>query len=91
MPGEKVVAKAGLIYINGNVLTEPYGTVVGSPPYEELKELTLRQNEYYLVGDNRPGSSDSRFWGPVVTQDIIGRASFVIWPLNRVRYIDRVE
>lgn len=91
LPGETVTAKGGIVSVNGNEIKEPYLPIYGDPPYQELTTLTLKSDEYYLVGDNRPGSSDSRLWGAVARPDIQGRAAFIIWPLNSVRYIDRLS
>lgn len=89
LPGEKVKAVNGSIYINDQLLNEEYQTKVGEIPYPEIDEVTLLDNQYFLAGDNRPGSSDSRLWGPVLRDDILGRVSFVIFPPKYVQYVDR--
>jgi signal peptidase I len=91
LPGETVVAKDGQITVNGQVSTEPYQPILGTPPYAEQGQITLKSDEYFLAGDNRPGSSDSRFWGPVVRADIIGRVSYIIFPFNSAQYINRIS
>jgi signal peptidase I len=91
LPGEVIELRSGDFYINGQLLEEKYQINEGQPPYTELKQVLLRQGEYFLVGDNRPGSSDSRLWGPVQRQDIQGRAAFVLFPVQNIRYIDRVD
>jgi len=90
LPGETISAQNGKITVNDAELTELYDPIFGAPPYQELERLTLKSDEYYLVGDNRPGSSDSRLWGAVARADIHGRASFVIWPPSSLRYVDRL-
>lgn len=48
------------------------------------KEITLKENEYYVLGDNRGASSDSRIWGPVTKNFIVGRAIIQLWPFNKI-------
>lgn len=91
LPGETISAQGGRLSVNGAELVEPYELRMGEPPYQELSQVRLKEDEYYLAGDNRPGSSDSRLWGPVARADIQGRASFVIWPISEIRYIDRIS
>lgn len=91
LPGETISAKNGELMVNGTVLDEPYLPRFGEPPYQEMSSVALKSDEYYLAGDNRPGSSDSRLWGAVARADIQGRASFILWPLSSIRYIDRLD
>jgi len=91
LPGETVRTENGSIFINGVLLEEPYRVMTGVTPYTEIELITLGKGEYFLVGDNRPASSDSRLWGPVLRQDILGRAGFVIFPLSSLQYVDRVN
>ncbi|QQG49727.1 MAG: signal peptidase I [Candidatus Berkelbacteria bacterium] len=90
LPGETISAHEGKLTVNGAELSEPYKPRLGEPPYQELSAVALENDEYFLAGDNRPGSSDSRLWGAVARADIQGRASFVIWPLGAMRYVDRL-
>lgn len=87
LPGEKILIREGVVYINGHKLDEPYlpeqwvalnswgsvpnGTVV--PP-----------NQYFVMGDNRNRSQDSRIFGFITRDRIDGRAWFRIWPLNNL-------
>jgi len=87
LPGERIVAAGGQILINSEPLVENQTIILGAPSYVEAAEVTLKEGEYFLVGDNRPQSSDSRLWGPVQRQDILGRVSFVIFPLPEARYV----
>lgn len=89
LPGEKVEVKNTHLFINGLPLVEPYQPQFGEAPYSEIATLTLKDDEYFLAGDNRPGSSDSRLWGSVTRSDILGRVSFVIWPPASVQYVNR--
>ena len=89
LPGENVEVKDSYIYINGELLIEGYGPTYGTPPYSEIQKVTLKENEYFLCGDNRPNSSDSRLWGPVYKEDIFGKVAFVLYPFKDVRYVGR--
>lgn len=89
LPGDTISIDKGHLSVNGRPLIEPYNPIYGAPPYQETG-VTLPDNEYFLVGDNRPGSSDSRLWGPVQRSDIQGRVSFIILPLQLAQYIDHV-
>jgi signal peptidase I len=76
LPGETVTISAGQVYINGEVLEEPY--IAAPPAYEN--SWTLGPDQYFVLGDNRNSSSDSHSWGPLDRQYLIGRAVFVYWP-----------
>lgn len=87
LPGEKISFKDDHYYINGELLNEKYDLITGETPYQPIAEITLREGEYFLSGDNRPGSSDSRLWGPVQKSDIQGKVSFIIFPVQELQYI----
>ena len=91
LPGEFIEYRDNKFFINFLELEEKYQIIEESSPYQGNKSVQLGQGEYFLAGDNRPGSSDSRFWGPVQRQDIQGRASFVLLPVANWRYIDRIN
>lgn len=84
LPNEQVVINNGQVTIinaenpNGLKLNEPY--VVYKK--EDSHSVKLGENEYFVMGDNRAGSSDSRYWGPVPEENIVGRPIFRVWPLN---------
>ena len=76
----------GHIEINGHVLNEPYlppGTQLGPP----IPKQVIPANDYFVMGDNRTDSSDSRFFGPVPRKYIVGRAFILIWPLSDFRLL----
>jgi signal peptidase I len=82
LPGETIDVKNGTVMVDGKRLNEPYilpgSTFVAGFEQEEWK---LKTREYFVLGDNRSHSSDSREWGVVPRVNIIGRAFFVVYPL----------
>ena len=86
LPGETVrIDDEGVIYINDEVLDESYGREIIQNPGNARDGVTLGPNEYYVLGDNRNDSEDSRFSvGVVYRREIIGRAVFRIWPFAKM-------
>ena len=84
LPGETVQIADGTIYINGEVLEEAYGREVMQDPGIAAEPITLGEDEYFVLGDNRNQSSDSRdpSVGLIHRDEIIGRAWLRIWPLD---------
>ena len=86
LPGETVqIDESGNIYINGELLEENYGAETIQNPGRAAKPITLGDDEYFVMGDNRNNSKDSRSEevGNVKRSQIIGRAWLRIWPLNK--------
>ena len=87
LPGDTIVLKNSSYYINGTKLEEPYiGPTIVTSAGAFLKEgepITVSDGMYFLSGDNRPHSSDSREFGPIPLSDFIGQALFRYWPVNK--------
>lgn len=82
IPGDKIQIINSLVYVNDEKLEEPY---IEYRSYENLSLITVPENSYFVLGDNRPNSSDSRYWGFVPRKNIIGKTWVLFWPLNRIR------
>ena len=90
LPGETVqIGEDGTILINGMELEESYGREVIQEPGAAAEPLTLREGEYFVLGDNRNASSDSRdpSGGMIQREDIVGRAWLRIYPFDKVGFI----
>lgn len=90
LPGETVrIDDEGNIYINGEILEEHYGKEVIQNPGRAREEITLADDEYFVMGDNRNNSSDSRdpSVAEVKREDIVGRAWLRIWPFKEFGFI----
>ena len=85
LPGDVMSSKGNTVYVNGHPLKEPWTYFHTLSP--QITKMKVPPNNYYVMGDNRANSCDSRFWGTVPRSDIIGKAFFRIWPLSRIGFI----
>jgi signal peptidase I len=94
LPGEQLVIKDDTVFVDGQRLVEPYlapGTTIANGPAEpwrctEEAPCAVPEDSVWVMGDNRPDSRDSRFFGPISEDAIVGRAFVRIWPLDRVGF-----
>ena len=86
LPGEKLLIRDGIVYINGRKLDEPYlpeaWTTLNNWPTNGTDGTVMSSNQYFVMGDNRNRSQDSRIFGPITRDRIDGKAWFRIWPLD---------
>lgn len=82
VPGDEIDIRDGKVYVNGNELVEDYIKGV-TYPREIQFPLKVGEGEYFVLGDNREVSKDSRSFGVIKKSQIEGRAVFRIWPLNK--------
>lgn len=85
IPGDEIVMREGHLFVNGEEVREPY--IMEAARYEG--SWVVKEDELFVLGDNRNNSSDSHSWGPVPTNFIIGKAVFVYWPPTEWGVISR--
>lgn len=91
VPGDTVELREGFVYLNNAKINESYlKPAVRTYPGSFLKDnvpVTVPDGQYLVMGDNRPFSSDSREWGFLSKDKVIGKSLFVYWPFNEMRVI----
>jgi signal peptidase I len=81
LPGERVSIERGVVAIDGKPLAEGY---VRFRDRGSIPARTVPAGAYFVLGDNRANSDDSRDWGPVPVSEIVGKAWLAVWPLDKV-------
>lgn len=92
LPGDTVMVKDGDVYVNGQLYNEnsylnQSVKTFGGTFLRDNDTITVPSGNYFVMGDNRPYSSDSREWGFVPVGNIIGKSFFVYWPLNEMQVV----
>ncbi|MFO0283620.1 MAG: signal peptidase I [Acidobacteriota bacterium] len=87
IPGDEVEVREGAVLVNGSLMNEPYVP-------EEFRDrissprIRVKPGEYYVMGDHRSASNDSRSWGTVPKAFVYGKAVFKYWPLDKLGRLD---
>jgi signal peptidase I len=79
LPGDRVRIERGTLFVNDRPVAEPY---VSFPDHRDVAEVTVPPHGLYVLGDNRAESEDSRVWGPIDENAVIGKAIVGLWPLE---------
>jgi signal peptidase I len=95
LSGEKISIKDCKVFINGELLSESYLNEfdLAQTVLEDrcrvpvMEEMTIPQNQLFVMGDNRPQSFDSRMFGPIEQALVVGRAFVIIWPLDATKFL----
>lgn len=82
VPGDTVKIEDGVTYVNGNALKEDYV----AHPNMQTANVTLKADQYFVMGDNRAGSYDSRSWGPITKDEIQGRVLLRLYPFSDIGF-----
>jgi signal peptidase I len=88
LPGDRVSVYGGIVYVNGEPINEPY---IMEQPREDKAEQIVPEGYVFVMGDNRNASSDSRTWGPLSIDKIIGQAIFRYWPFTDIGVVDHPD
>jgi signal peptidase I len=84
LPGESIQFKDGRVLVNGQAIDEPYINGLQTTCNSYCSPVTLGPDEYWMMGDNRPNSRDSRSFGPVHASQLIGQVVVRYWPLDQL-------
>jgi signal peptidase I len=88
LPGDRISIRNGHVIRNGKREADSYIVKCdGGEACSFPQTITVPRGDYYMMGDNRPDSEDSRFWGPVPRKWIIGKAFLTYWPPDRIGFL----
>jgi len=85
LPGDTIEGRQGNVYVNGQLLVEPYLPAgATTAPFAKVK---VQEGQLFMMGDNRPDSYDSRFFGPIPRSSVVGRVVVRIWPPSAAAWL----
>jgi signal peptidase I len=85
LPGDVIEERRGVVYVNGEELDEPYVRPENRDDMD-FGPRRIPEDQYFMMGDNRAQSCDSRVWGPVARENLIGEVFAVYWPPQRIGF-----
>ncbi len=85
--GRTVAVRDGAVYVDGAALSEPYVSAQVPDTYTSERPAQVPNGYVWLMGDNRPNSHDSRYFGPQPVRHLLGKAFFIYWPPARMRVL----
>lgn len=90
LPGETVELRDGQVYINGRLWLEPYVSETCEPVICPNSIWQIGDDEYFVMGDNRNHSQDSRSYGTIPQTAIVGKAILRYWPFSELQWLDQI-
>lgn len=84
VPGDTLAVRGGQLFVNGEAVREDY---IDYAPQYTMEDVTLTDDQYFVLGDNRAVSNDSHIVGPLTRGQIVGEVQAVVWPLSAFRAI----
>lgn len=95
LPGEKIMIEKGRVFVNDEIISEPYinppTNLFPGSKLSEGEEIVIPVDNYFVLGDNRSHSSDSRDFGPINRDSIIGKAFIRYWPISALGVIKEIN
>ncbi len=85
LPGESVYYKDGNLYINNEIIEDSFSSITNDFDLKEHNIFTIPEDKYFVLGDNRNDSTDSRVIGLIDKDSIIGTVSYSLWPIKTVK------